>query len=135
MTEQKQGLTASNIKYLLILKKLSYEKNGVRCVDIASELGVTKPSVHAMMNSLKSVDLIHQCSYGVVALTIQGQKTAGQYERYYEALSKLLHSFFPKEADMKSAIYAILAELSENSLNKMCDNISSEMKFIPNFDK
>ena len=51
MDKNKLDLTASNIKYLLVLKDLDAGRKGTRCVDVASKLGVSRPSVYTMINS------------------------------------------------------------------------------------
>ena len=44
-------LTASNIRYLLAMKELEKSCQGLRCVDIAATLGLSKPSVHNMLDN------------------------------------------------------------------------------------
>ena len=53
-----QALSASNIKYLLALRSLCGPSNEIRCVSVADALGISKASVHAMMNALKEKNLI-----------------------------------------------------------------------------
>ena len=52
MTNAPKPLTASAIKYLLILLELCKNETGARCMDIAGQLHVTKPSVHSMIGNL-----------------------------------------------------------------------------------
>lgn len=47
----RRTLTASNIRYLLTMKELDRDGCGVRCVDLASALNLSKPSVHNMMDT------------------------------------------------------------------------------------
>ena len=54
MTNAPKPLTASAIKYLLILLELCKNETGARCMDIAGQLHVTKPSVHSMIGNLCS---------------------------------------------------------------------------------
>ena len=64
-----QALSASNIKYLLALRSLCGPSNEIRCVSVADALGISKASVHAMMNALKEKNLIEKNHYGMVHFT------------------------------------------------------------------
>ena len=45
------------------------ETNGVRSVDIAQRLGVSKASVNKAVSALKASELVEQSHYGKVVLT------------------------------------------------------------------
>ena len=49
MADAQRDLTPSAIKYLLTLLELCKKDAGARCMDIAEQLRVTKPSVHSMV--------------------------------------------------------------------------------------
>ena len=74
-----QALSASNIKYLLALRSLCGPSNEIRCVSVADALGISKASVHAMMNALKEKNLIEKNHYGMVHFTPEGRSLADQY--------------------------------------------------------
>ena len=57
MMNAPKPLTASAIKYLLVLLELCKNETGARCMDIAGQLHVTKPSVHSMIGNLCSAGL------------------------------------------------------------------------------
>lgn len=84
MTNAPKPLTASAIKYLLILLELCKNETGARCMDIAGQLHVTKPSVHSMIGNLCSAGLAEKKKYGNVFLTPAGRAEA---ERYAGAVS------------------------------------------------
>ena len=46
------GMTPAAIKYLLVLDDLCREGKGVRSVEIAARMNVSKPSAHSMLQSL-----------------------------------------------------------------------------------
>lgn len=69
MTNAPKPLTASAIKYLLVLLELCKNETGARCMDIAGQLHVTKPSVHSMIGNLCSAGLAEKKKYGNVFLT------------------------------------------------------------------
>lgn len=68
------------LESILILK----ERNGsVRSVDIAAEMGFSKPSVSVAMKNLREQECVTMGADGLIALTEKGQKIAeGVYERH-----------------------------------------------------
>lgn len=114
------ALTAANIRYLLALKTLEKEGAGTRSVDIASSLGLSKPSVHNMMNTFTEMGLISKNAYGAAFLTELGNETANRYVRYYDSVEGLLKCSFPGAGDVGSATYYLLAEMPEASLEALC---------------
>lgn len=120
MANYNQPLTASNIKYLLVLYNICPENSGVRCVRIAETLGITKPSVHAMINTLKNMELVTKDLYGEVAFTKKGLALAERYNGYYDLINKFFGKILPDEKDAHSAACAVMAELSEESLCMFC---------------
>ena len=115
----KQLLTAANIRYLLVMSELMQDGKGVRCVDIADSLGITKPSVHTLMNTLRDMQLIRKDRYGEAFFTDDGRDLAERYSRYFDAICSSLSSLLTNEADVKAAAYALLAEVPEASLEGM----------------
>ena len=57
MADAQKPLTPSAIKYLLTLLELCQKDAGARCMDIAEQLRVTKPSVHSMIENLCAAGL------------------------------------------------------------------------------
>ena len=119
MTAQCPVLTASNIKYLLALYALETGTRGVRCVEIAGILGITRPSVHAMVKTLSTMGLLRQDRYGTVHFTREGACLAARYARYYETVCGHLRALFINETDVKAAAYAVLAEIPADRLDAM----------------
>ena len=68
------------LETILVLK----ERNGtVRSVDIAAEMGFSKPSVSVAMRNLREQDCITMCEDGLISLTEKGRKIAESvYERH-----------------------------------------------------
>lgn len=68
------------LETILVLK----ERNGsVRSVDIAAEMGFSKPSVSVAMKNLREQACIEVGEDGLISLTEKGQKIAeGVYERH-----------------------------------------------------
>ncbi|MBR2595584.1 MAG: MarR family transcriptional regulator [Solobacterium sp.] len=71
-------LTSAKIRYLSVLYELSRDGTGVRSVDVARELNVSRPSVHSMMEKLRADGYIKKSSYGAAYLTERGKNTAAR---------------------------------------------------------
>ena len=105
-------LTASAIKYLLILLELCKNETGARCMDIAGQLHVTKPSVHSMIGNLSSAGLAEKKKYGNVFLTPAGRAEAERYAGCCQQLSSRMQQSLGLNAeDAYSAACAVLAQL------------------------
>ena len=125
MANQNQPLTASNIKYLLVLYNICPANTGTRCVRIAQTLGITKPSVHTMINTLKGMGLVRKDLYGAVSFTEQGLALTERYNKYFDLISSYFSEILPEETDARAAACALMAELSETSLNIFCERCKS----------
>ena len=112
MTNAPKPLTASAIKYLLILLELCKNETGARCMDIAGQLHVTKPSVHSMIGNLCSAGLAEKKKYGNVFLTPAGRAEAERYAGCCQQLSgRMQQSLGLNAEDVHSAACAVLAQL------------------------
>lgn len=119
MANRNQILTAANIRYLLALKTLCPEDGYTRCVHVADKLGISKPSVHAMMNSLKDMKLIAKDHYGTVRFTAEGYRLSSLYEDYYSIVSESLADKFSDEKYLELAVCAFLAEIPPERLESL----------------
>lgn len=72
-------LTVANEDYLECMVRIESEEgetNGVRSVDIAQRLGVSKASVNKAVSALKASELVEQSHYGKVVLTDRAARLA-----------------------------------------------------------
>lgn len=70
-------LTTANEDYLECLVRLEQEEgahDGVRSVDVAKQLDVSKASVNKAVSALKAQGLVEQSHYGKIMLTPQGRE-------------------------------------------------------------
>lgn len=118
--ENRKALTAAQIRYLLTMKQLDGDGNGVRGAKVAAVLGFTSPSVHTMLNTFREMNLIRKDAYGVAYFTENGRDVVARYSRYYQAAFNLLSAHFPPDERLRTAVYALLAELPEASLAQFC---------------
>ncbi len=111
----KFGLSASHIRYLVTLKQL-HTAQGVRSVDVANRLCLTKSSVHNMMDHFLEWSYIHKEPNRAVFLTEQGMARAAEYEGYFQRLHQRLCPQGMADQTVELGIYALLAELSDQAL-------------------
>ncbi len=124
MAEEKQlALTQANIRYLLAIEALDQNDSGVRCVDVAQALGITKPSVHSMMNTLKQLSLLEKSRYGTIHLTAEGKRIARQYQGWFKSISHHFAPLLNNEHDVSTVACALMAELPEGSMQAMCERM------------
>lgn len=132
MSDQTVALTAANIRYLLVINEL--DKNdgvGVRSVDIARQLGVKKPSVHTMINTLCEKGFAAKEKYEEIHLTPEGRKLAAQYDQCFGLLNgRMQEALSLSPNDYRKALCAILEQTDRDSLNKLCQRLEEigEMK-------
>ena len=75
------------LERILILQ----EKNeGVRSIDIAHSMGLSKPSISVAMKKLKEAGLIDIDEHGFIALTKEGHVIADKVYERHTVLKKLL---------------------------------------------
>ena len=82
----KQTLTPNMEQYLETIGHLEDEREVVRVCDIASEMGVTMPSVTAALKTLSDQNLVQHGRYEHVLLTKAGRKAAHQIQRRHNVL-------------------------------------------------
>lgn len=109
-------LTASQIRYLIAIKRLYERQGSVRGADIAKELKLSKASVHRMMDFFEQVQYVKRDCGKHIVLTDDGMRKAMEYEKYSMELNKRL--FHSKLCDSieETAICSFLASLSEEKL-------------------
>ena len=104
--------TAANIKYLLVLHEMDCcTERGIRCVDIAKRLNITKPSVHTMINNLRDLGLVAKEHYGSVYMTDAGRHAAKRYLEHYSSLKhSLIGSALVSDDDCRDMVCKVLAK-------------------------
>ncbi|MGM9643507.1 MAG: hypothetical protein ACI3X1_00290 [Eubacteriales bacterium] len=111
----KTVLTGSHIRYLLAIKRI-YKGTGVRSIDIAKELKLSKVSVHNMMDTFLDLKYIQKEHGGLVYLTEHGMKKANEFEIYHKLLKDKLFLNVTVDETADIAICAFISELSEDGL-------------------
>ena len=124
MADAQKNLTPSAIKYLLALLELCQKDAGARCMDIAEQLRVKKPSVHSMIENLCAAGLTEKKKYGMVFLTPEGRAQAERYAVCCSLLrGRMQQTLGLNEEDARSAACAVLAQLPD-ALPQMMERLS-----------
>ena len=119
------GMTPASIRYLLVLDDLCREGRGVRSVEIAARMNVSKPSAHSMLQNLCQAGLVEKERYGTVFLTPEGRRAAAEYAACFGPLCRRMQQALGLEEDAcQTAVCAILAQ-SQDRLPQLRDRLLS----------
>ncbi|MGX8850636.1 metal-dependent transcriptional regulator [Amedibacillus sp. YH-ame10] len=77
--------------YLETLLILEEQHGKIRCVDVATLMQVSKPSVNKAMNVLKEKGYVLQESYGDIHFTKSGKTLAIEIYNRHKTITKFLH--------------------------------------------
>ena len=105
-------VNSSYVRYLLALNRL-YKADGIRSVDIAHELEVTKTSVHNMIETFVALKYVNKERGGLIYMTRMGIQIARCYQKQYDIIYERLFSDCMTDNSAEKAICALIAELSE----------------------
>lgn len=101
--------------YLEMILMLSKKKPLVRSIDIAHELGVSKPSVSVAMKKLRESGHITVADDGALSLTADGYIIAERMLERHTLLTELLMSLGVDEAVAREDACKLEHDLSEQS--------------------
>lgn len=88
------------LKTILELSELEFSYGeGIRSIDIAAALEVSRASVSHMMQILNQAGYISKEKYGAVTLTEKGRDIALTIKKKYDLLRDFLHHMLGVEAD------------------------------------
>jgi len=108
-------LQESTENYLETIYILLKRMGIVRSIDIAHELGFSKPSVSVAMKNLRELKYIHTDSHGSITLTEEGYLIAEDIHDRHLMLTKALTSLGVSEAVASSDACRIEHVISEES--------------------
>ena len=108
------------LEMILILQK---KKGYARSIDIATELGVTNPSVSHAMKLLRENQYITMNSDGHITLTDSGAEIAGRMYERHRMLAKFLMSLGVDEETAFDDACKIEHDISDQSFEAICRHI------------
>ena len=114
------NLCAGQYRYLLCIYRLQREKGRIRCVDIAADLGVTRPSVSKMMKCMLRMELVEPEYCEAVRLTPRGIELAARLDGDYE----MTYAFFRRilrlpPAEAKEHAFLFISDFPESTVKKL----------------
>ena len=113
-------LCAGQYRYLLCIYRLQRDKGRIRCVDIATDLGVTRPSVSKMMKCMLRMDQVEPEYCEAVRLTPRGVELAEKLDVDYE----MTYAFFRRilrlpPGEAKEHAFLFMSDFPENTVKKL----------------
>lgn len=130
MKKSELGITASLEDYLEAIYFLSKENSDVRVTDIATQLGISKPSVNRAINTLKSQEYVLHEHYGSLRLTDLGLKVAQDVAKRHMVLTNFLCDVIGVSSDIAEDEACLIEHyLSSDTIEKLSiytDNVLSK---------
>lgn len=124
-------MTQSLEDYLEMVGFLS-DDGEVRVTDIASRLGVSKPSVLTAVKTLEDQGLLEHERYRSVTLTERGKEVAAEIRGRHDFLTSFLHDVLGVSLDIAEQDACKMEHvLSEETLKKMKALTLSQQKKAP----
>ncbi len=114
-----QELHESAEDYLEKILMLKERLGQVRSIDIATELGYSKPSISIAMKKLRESGYIQMDNENLITLTESGQKIAKKVYNRHVMLTKLLMSFGVSSRTAEEDACKIEHDLSEESMRRI----------------
>ena len=115
--------------YLEAILVLSKQGGGVRSVDSASMLGVSKPSVSHAMKLLREDGYIAMDRYGTVTLLEKGEKIAVRIFERHQVLTKMLEGLGVSEEVAKADACKLEHDVSDESFEKIKEHLKGKVNF------
>lgn len=114
--------------YLEAILVLSQKGNGVRSVDIASMLSVSKPSVSHAMKLLREDGYIAMDRYGTVTLLDKGAEIANRVYERHTVLTRMLESLGVPSEIARADACKIEHDISEESFERIKERMMADVQ-------
>lgn len=112
--------------YLEAILVLSQKGNGVRSVDIASMLSVSKPSVSHAMKLLREDGYIAMDRYGTVTLLDKGAEIANRVYERHTVLTRMLESLGVPSEIARADACKMEHDISEESFERIKERMMAD---------
>lgn len=124
------SINESGEMYLETIYVLQKKRGDIRSIDIANELGYTKPSISRAVGILKRNEYIEVDSSGVITLTDEGEEIASRiYERHHVLTNYLISLGVDEETASQDAC-RVEHVISQETFEKMKEEYQRRMKDI-----
>ncbi|MGN0286088.1 MAG: metal-dependent transcriptional regulator [Atopobiaceae bacterium] len=123
-------LSMASEDYLESIYRLMGKDNagdGVRSVDVADQLGVSKASVNKALSTLKDAGMVEQTRYGRVRLTQKGSSYAARVWRSHRTLRSFLVNDLGVDYETADDEACLMEHyLSEDTMDRWCDYLERQ---------
>ncbi|HCU08668.1 MAG TPA: DNA-binding protein [Clostridiales bacterium] len=121
------NIMKSSEDYLEMMLMLKEKKGYIRSVDIAAELGVTKPSVSYATKRLRENGYISMNAEGLIELTDSGMEIAKKIYRRHKVIAQFLMSIGVKESIACEDACKIEHDISPQTFQALKDHIKKDL--------
>ncbi|MEG1445898.1 MAG: metal-dependent transcriptional regulator [Ruthenibacterium sp.] len=111
---KRQESAENYLETILVLARRP-EKTTVRSIDIANEMGFTKPSVSIAMKHLREKELIAMAADGAITLTQSGAQIAACVYERHTVLTEILLAIGVSEAVAKEDACRVEHDISDET--------------------
>ncbi len=123
-------LCTGQYRYLLCIYRLQQIHRRIRCVDIAADLGVTRPSVSKMMKCMVRMELVEPDYCKAVRLTEDGNMLAERLNEDYD----MTYAFFRRilrlpPGEAKEQAFLFLSDFPDTTIKKLNSITSRSLEF------
>ena len=119
------GIHESGEMYLETIYKLSEAGMQVRSIDVAAEMGFSKPSVSRAIGLLKADGFIEVSPNGVISLTDKGKDTAFSIYQRHKIISDFLLKIGVSEEIAVEDACRIEHVISEEAFEKLIEHLKN----------
>ena len=114
--------------YLEAILRLSRQGEGVRSIDVATMLGVSKPSVSHAMKLLREDGYIAMDRYGTITLLDKGAEIANNIYERHRVLSQMLESIGVSKETALTDACKMEHDISQETFEKIKEYFFKNMK-------
>ena len=114
--------------YLEAIIRLSRQGEGVRSIDVATMLGVSKPSVSHAMKLLREDGYIAMDRYGTITLLDKGAEIANNIYERHRVLSQMLESIGVSKETALADACKMEHDISQETFEKIKEYFLKNMK-------
>lgn len=121
------NIMKSSEDYLEMMLMLKEKKGYIRSVDIAAELGVTKPSVSYATKRLRENGYLSMNTEGLIELTDSGMEIAKKIYRRHKVIAQFFMSIGVEERIAYEDACKIEHDISPQTFQALKDHIKKEL--------
>ena len=114
--------------YLEAILRLSRQGEGVRSIDVATMLGVSKPSANHAMKLLREDGYIAMDRYGTITLLDKGAEIANNIYERHRVLSQMLESIGVSKETALADACKMEHDISQETFEKIKEYFLKNMK-------